>query len=222
MSQVKVIRAFWLRYLGLQLVLEWAQHCQQHGTKSSDEPVMKVIRPSRINLLQMKLCVGNKSDVFVIHCFILQNGLHVKYLCNWCHGPCRWPVNWSLTHQSSSECCCCPKGPNKEPVMQWLPIPLHHYPPLNEAPAWVFELLRVWVVTGSPASVQQIAPHTASTVSVNRLTRGLLTFMAPTCLQTHTGWGMQDVQDMQLKHTREENWELAAFRRKLWPESVLV
>lgn len=126
----------------------------------------------------------------------------MKYLCNWCHGPCRWPVNWSLTHQSSSECCCCPKGPNKEPVMQWLPIPLHHYPPLNEAPAWVCELLRVWVVTGSPASVQQIAPHTASTVSVNRLTRGLLTFMAPTCLQTHTGWGMQDVQEKAVARER--------------------
>lgn len=68
------------------------QHCQQHGTKSLDEPVMKVIRPSRMDLLQMKLCVGNNSGLKARVCRSLFY-FHVKYLCNWCHGPCRWPVN---------------------------------------------------------------------------------------------------------------------------------
>lgn len=124
--------------------------------------------------------------VFVVHCFILQNGVHVKYLCNWCHSPRRWPVNWPLTHHSSSECCCCPKGPNKEPVMQWLPIPLHHCPPLMKhqpgfvscsGSGWSQDLQPVcskWLLTQLP-----LCPLTVSH----------LICLRSACLQPQPAWG---------------------------------
>lgn len=79
--------------------------------------------------------------MFATNICIFHNYLHVKSVrnefCrhNWCHGPCRWPVNLSLTHQSSAASAKRPKQRASDEVAAHTPLPLS--PLMKRQPGYV-------------------------------------------------------------------------------------